>query len=67
MLKNGYIIWNTTTGLYDGAYLDFAMAHEIYIKMSENDPSGEWVLVQWLEGKKLSDEKFHTKLREVFQ
>jgi len=58
-MKDGYIIWNTTTGIYDGAYADLNMATDRYIRMSEDDPSGEWVLVKWVEGKKLSDAKFH--------
>lgn len=60
-MKDGYIIWNTTTGIYDGAYSEYGMAIDRYREMSEEDPSGEWIIVQWTYGKKLSDAKFHAR------
>jgi len=60
-MKGGYIIWDTKTGIYDGAYADFNMANDRYIRMKEADPSGEWVIVQWVDGKRLANEKFHAR------
>ena len=60
-MKDGYIIWDTKTGIYDGAYAELDKAIERCIKMTEDDPNGEWVIVQWVYGKKLSKEKFHAR------
>jgi hypothetical protein len=37
------------------------MANDRYIRMKEADPSGEWVIVQWVDGKRLANEKFHAR------
>lgn len=60
-MKGGYIIWDTKTGIYDGAYAELDIAIERCIKMTEDDPNGEWVIVQWVYGKKLANEKFHAR------
>ena len=62
-MKNGYIIWNTTTGVYDGAYADFDMAMDRFEEMPKLD--GDWIFVQWKFGKRLSDNMFHVKAEEI--
>ena len=59
-MKGDYIIWDTKTGIYDGAYTYIDMATDRYKKTSEDNPNGEWVLVQLIAGDKLSNKKFHT-------
>jgi hypothetical protein len=58
-MKDGYIVWDTATGIYDGAYATIDMAIDRYIDMSQENPDGEWVLVQLIAGNKLSDKKYH--------
>jgi hypothetical protein len=57
----GYVIWDTATGIYDGAYAQKEMAMERYFSMLEEDPKRGWVLVEIIypEHYKLRDERFH--------
>ena len=54
-----YIIWDTKTGINDGAYPNLEDAMYRYKKMSSENPNGEWVVVQLIYGSSLSNEKFH--------
>jgi hypothetical protein len=57
----GYVIWDTETGIYDGAYALKEMAMERYFSMLEEDPKRGWVLVEIIYPQqfKLRDERFH--------
>ena len=60
-MSYGYVIWDTETGIYDGAYLQKEMAMERYFSMLEEDPKRGWLLVEIIYPKqfKLRDERFH--------
>jgi hypothetical protein len=60
-MNGNYIIWNTKTGIYDGAYTNLEDAKERYIAMQDDD---YWVLVQMIDGGKLANEKFHANILE---
>ena len=54
-----YVIWDSKTGIYDGAYRKLEDAMDRYKDMSFEHPSG-WFVVQIVCGEDLSDLKFHT-------
>jgi hypothetical protein len=60
-----FVIWDTSTGIYDGAYADKDVALERYFAMLENDPKRGWVLAEIIYPQefRLSDDKFHAKVR----
>jgi len=62
----GYVIWDTATGIYDGAYAQKEMAMERYFSMLEEDPKRGWVLVEIIypEHYKLRDERFHAIVKK---
>jgi hypothetical protein len=58
-MSAGYIVWDTKTGINDGAYTELSDAIECYVKMKTDNPKGAWVIVQWIHGKRLAKDKFH--------
>lgn len=61
-MKGNYIVWDTATGVYDGAYVLKETAILRYEKMSKDSPrGGGWCVVQLVhpDYTKLADEKFH--------
>jgi hypothetical protein len=62
----GYVIWDTETGIYDGAYSLKEMAMERYFAMLEEDPKRGWVLVEIIYPQqfKLRDERFHANAKK---
>jgi hypothetical protein len=60
-MSYGYVIWDTETGIYDGAYSQKEMAMERYFSMLEEDPKRGWLLVEIIYPQqfKLRDERFH--------
>ena len=61
-MKGYYIIWDTVTGIYDGAYADIEDAMALYKQMVDKNPAGKWIIVQVVyspQGQSLADEKFH--------
>ena len=60
----GYVIWDTATGIYDGAYSQKEMAMERYFAMLEDDPKRGWVLVEIIypQQYRLRDERFHARV-----
>lgn len=62
----GYVIWDTATGIYDGAYADKEDAMERYFSMLDEDPKKGWVLVEIIypEHFKLRDERFHAIVKK---
>jgi len=58
-MKGSYIIWDTKTGINDGAYPSLEDAMYRYHRMSSEHPNGEWVVVKLIYGSHLSNEKFH--------
>jgi hypothetical protein len=63
-MKGNYVIWDTKTGINDGAYLSLDDAMYRYKKMSEETPDGAWVVAQVVHGSRLADEKFHANVKE---
>ena len=55
-MTGNYVIWDTSTGIYDGAYTNLEDAKARYAEMKDDD---NWLLVQVLDGKRLSSLKFH--------
>jgi hypothetical protein len=69
-MKGDFIIWNTKTGVYDGAYVEPDMALDRYFQMSKDNDRGYWLLVQVVypdENVRLADEKFHTTQEDLKQ
>lgn len=68
-MSGSYVIWNTKTGVYDGAYRDKGMALERYFDMSREDRGNHWILVDIVYPEKfqLADEKFHARQEETKQ
>jgi hypothetical protein len=69
-MKGYFIIWNTKTGVYDGAYSEPDRALDRYFEMSKDNDRGYWLLVQVVhpeEGVRLADEKFHAMQEEPKQ
>jgi hypothetical protein len=69
-MEGWYIIWDTKTGIYDGAYREKLTALDRYFTMSREDKDGKWLLVQVVhhdEGASLADEKFHANQKEIKQ
>jgi hypothetical protein len=69
-MKGNYIIWDTKTGIYDGAYVDADMALDRYFQMARENKDGKWLLVQVVHsenGTVLADEKFHARQEEIKQ
>jgi len=69
-MKGDYIIWDTKTGIYDGAYVDADMALDRYFQMARENKDGKWILVQVVHSEKgtvLADEKFHARQEEIKQ
>ena len=69
-MKGDYIIWDTKTGIYDGAYVDADMALDRYFQMARENKNGKWLLVQVVHSGKgvvLADEKFHARQEEIKQ
>ena len=63
-----YIIWNTKTGIYDGAYVDCDKAVQRFFDMNRENKDGKWVLVQVVMVKEsLATEMFHTRKGETIQ
>ena len=62
----GYVIWDTSTGIYDGAYAEKEMAMERYFAMLEEDPKRGWVLVEIIypQHYRLRDERFHARVEK---
>ena len=60
-MTGNYIIWNTKTGIYDGAYTNLEDAKARYLAMKDDD---YWFLVQAIDGYRLADEKFHANALE---
>lgn len=61
-MRGNYIIWNTLTGIYDGAYTHLSDAMDVYKRMSREEPRGKWIVVQLTYapiGMGLADEMFH--------
>jgi len=63
-MKGNYVIWDTKTGINDGAYVGLDDAMYRYKKMSEEKPDGAWVVVQVVHGSHLADDKFHANIEE---
>jgi hypothetical protein len=57
-MKGSYLVWDTKTGINDGAYTNLEDAMLRYKQMSA-DNTNEWLIVQVVVGSKLSNEKFH--------
>ena len=55
-MTGNYIIWNTKTGIYDGAYTNLEDAKARYLAMQDDQ---YWFLVQVIHGDVLANEKFH--------
>jgi hypothetical protein len=69
-VKGDYIIWDTKTGIYDGAYVNADMALDRYFQMARDNKDGKWLLVQVVHPEKgalLADEKFHARQEEIKQ
>jgi hypothetical protein len=69
-MKGDYIIWDTKTGIYDGAYVDADTALDRYFDMSRDNRDGKWLLVQVVhpeKGVSLANEKFHANQEEKLQ
>jgi hypothetical protein len=69
-MKGDYIIWDTKTGIYDGAYVDADTALDRYFEMSKDNRDGKWLLVQVVhpeKGASLANEKFHAYQEETKQ
>jgi len=63
-MKGNYVIWDTKTGINDGAYVSLETAMDRYKSMSEDTPDGDWLVVQVVHGSRLADEKFHAYIKE---
>jgi hypothetical protein len=63
-MKGNYVIWDTKTGINDGAYVSLEDAMYRYKKMSEETPDGAWVVVQVVYGSHLADDKFHANVKD---
>jgi hypothetical protein len=57
-MKGSYVVWDTKTGINDGAYNNLEDAILRYKQMSA-DNTNEWLIVQVVVGSKISNEKFH--------
>ena len=57
-MKGSYVVWDTKTGINDGAYNKLEDAILRYKQMSA-DNTNEWLIVQVVVGSKISYEKFH--------
>jgi hypothetical protein len=69
-MKGDYIIWDTKTGIYDGAYVNADMALDRYFQMARENKDGKWLLVQVVhpeKGVSLANEKFHANQKEKLQ
>jgi hypothetical protein len=63
-----YIIWDTKTGIYDGAYVDGEQAVQRFFDMNRENKDGKWVLVQVVMVKEsLADEMFHARKGDTVQ
>lgn len=60
-MKGNYVIWDTKTGINDGAYVNLETAMHRYKSMSEETP-GAWVVAQVIHGPQLADDKFHANI-----
>ena len=69
-MNGSYIVWDTKTGVYDGAYVDKITALDRYFSMARENKDGKWLLVQVVhhnDGATLADEKFHARQEETKQ
>jgi hypothetical protein len=67
MMDGYYIVWDTQSGIYDGAYANLEDALESHKNRTKVSPKGSWVVVQLIyspSGHKLADEKFHANIEE---
>ena len=63
-----YIIWDTSTGIYDGAYLDGEQAVQKFFDINRDNKDGKWVLVQVVMVKEsLVNEMFHARKGDTVQ
>jgi hypothetical protein len=63
-MKGNYVIWDTKTGMNDGAYVSLDDAMYRYKEMSKETPDGAWIVAQVVYGSHLSDEKFHANVKD---
>jgi hypothetical protein len=57
-MEGMYAVWDTKTGINDGAYSNLKEAMRRYKQMSADNMDG-WLVVQIVCGSNLSFEKFH--------
>jgi hypothetical protein len=58
-----FIVWDSFSGAYDGAYRLMVDAEESLVEMKKRYPSKHWCIVQMVqnsESRSLADEHFHT-------
>lgn len=61
-MKGYYVVWDTSTGVYDGAYAHIEEVMALHKRMVDTNPAGKWVVVQIVyspQGQALADEKFY--------
>jgi hypothetical protein len=64
-MEKNYVIWDSVSGAYDGAYASLNSAQASLTSMKERHPSRYWCIVQIIESpesKCLADDTFHNRI-----